>query len=125
MNIVRPALWQVKEFLQAPCRLAGTPWDEVEEAVRTYHAQVWGVCNPHLIAGFATKVTEEACDVWLAGGSDVRNWFAAAETAVSAFARQHGNDRLRIIGRRGWKRVLPHWELTGNDGDLVILELRI
>jgi len=69
------------------------------------------------------RAVDDALVIWLCVGAHVREWFGRAEAIVIAFAKQIGCDKLRIEGRKGWLRVLPHWQHVRTDGDCVVLEL--
>lgn len=71
------------------------------------------------------RATDGACVVWLCAGERVRDWHQEMERRVGEFARARGCDRLRIEGRKGWVRALPHWtKVAEHDGE-VTLELAI
>ena len=66
------------------------------------------------------RAEDNALVVWLGVGREVRLWHDIAEQYVSEFARAIGCDRLRIEGRRGWRRILKHWTVN-DDGDLELM----
>lgn len=112
---------EAKPFLEQVCEKAGKCWSEVAAMVAARHAQLWKIDS---VAVIATTVTDDGtCDIWLCGGASPRTWFSEAENVIGDFARRAGADRLRIIGRKGWRRVLPHWVEIGKDGELIVLEL--
>lgn len=67
------------------------------------------------------RTTDDRLRIWIGVGRDVRRWWRDAEREVSAFAREIGCDRLLIEGRKGWRRILPHWTKIGDDLELPLL----
>ena len=57
----------------------------------------------------AQAPTRRVCAVIYCAGQDLERWLPCAETHFTAWGRAMGCSRLRITGRRGWLRVLPHW----------------
>jgi len=100
---------------------AGSSEQEIRDKVEAGHTILWPTDDGLLLLDCAT---DGALVAWLGAGRNLRKWFAKAEAEIAEFARTHGCDRMRIEGRQGWKRILPHWEVV-SDGDLVILERRI
>ena len=90
---------------------------EIIEEVEAGKAIGWPVRDGFLLLA---RTADDAILVWIGVGKGVRNWFAEAEADVGAFARSVGCHKLRIEGRKGWQRVLPHWTRVGDD-----LELRV
>lgn len=81
------------------------------------HAIGWPVRDGFLVL---VRAADDALVVWIGVGRGVRGWCGEAEAAVSAFAREIGCRCLRIEGRRGWRRILPHWERVGDDLELEV-----
>lgn len=91
---------------------------ELREKLEGYHAIRWPVVGGEMVL---CRTEDDACLVWLGVGDG--DALRAAECAVKAFARDVGCTRLRIEGRRGWKRKLPHWTCRDEDDGTVTLEL--
>lgn len=100
---------------------AGSSEAEIRDKVERGHTILWPTDDGLLLLDCAT---DGALVIWLCAGRNVRSWFRSAEIEVGRFAAKHGCNRLRIEGRRGWKRLLPHWEVI-RDGDEVVLEYRL
>lgn len=88
---------------------------EIVEAFRDGHAVGWDVGEGYLILA---RTEDDALLVWIGVGRGVRKWSDEATREVVAFSRAIGCDRLRITGRKGWQRVLPHWTRVGDDLEL-------
>ena len=95
----------------------GSTEADIIEKVELGHATGWPVDGGFLVL---ERTTDDKLRIWLGVGIGVRRWCREAEREVSAFAREIGCHCLLIEGRRGWRRVLPHWTRVGED-----LELRI
>jgi hypothetical protein len=48
------------------------------------------------------------CRIWLAGG-DMAELTTEMLPQVEAWAKANGCTRMEIVGRKGWKRVLPEY----------------
>lgn len=90
---------------------------EIIEEVATGKAIGWPVDGGFLLLA---RTADDAVLIWIGVGRGVRTWCADAEAKVGAFARSVGCHKLRIEGRKGWQRILPHWTRVGDD-----LELRV
>jgi hypothetical protein len=82
----------------------------VEEAVLAGRALVWLATDGQAI--HAAAVTElhqtewrKVCEIVACGGNDRARWLHLIET-IEDFARAEGCSATRIIGRKGWARVL-------------------
>lgn len=92
---------------------------EVIEEVMKGHAIGWPVDGGFLVL---CRTEDDAILIWLGVGRGVRKWCGSAEADISAFARSIGCNKLRIEGRKGWQRVLPHWTRVGDDLELPLNE---
>lgn len=113
-------------MLKPAAEIGGHDWSEVTDKLATDHAQMWIVWDGSLIAALVTTVTTDGvCEAWLAGGREHRRWAHVADRVIPKAAKELGCSRVRIWGRRGWKRVFPHWHEVERDGVLVVLEREI
>jgi hypothetical protein len=81
--------------------------DDVREVLSGYGWCVWNCGN---LAWVLTKVTGEGdVEVLLAGGSRARECVGPWERAMIEEPAHKGRS-IFIDGRRGWSRLLPHWE---------------
>lgn len=102
----------------ALCKCAaegGSNGGEIIEKVLKGHSMGWPTADGFLVLDNAE---DGACVIWLGVGNAVRDWCGEAEREVSAFARESGCTKLRIEGRKGWRRVLPHWTVVGENLEL-------
>ena len=97
----------------------GADWSEVAADLDRDHAQLWEVRGgDRCLAAAVTRLCADgAAEFWLCGGTGMADWLSPLIDIVSRWARDEGKSRLRLIGRRGWKRALPGWTERG-----VILE---
>lgn len=49
----------------------------------------------------------------MASGVDFKTMWLPHEDELKDFAREFGCTKARLIGRKGWKKMLPHWRLVG------------
>jgi hypothetical protein len=84
----------------------------VEQNVLSGIAQLWlAVENRNdIIAAAITELhaTEwrKVCVIVACGGKDMSRWIELIEE-IEKFAKAEGCSRVRIVGRKGWERVLP------------------
>lgn len=106
--------WQPLEDLAVR---GGSKPGELKEKIEAGHAMIWPVESGHLVI---SRTEDDFLLVWLCVGKNVRDWWRSAEHGVSALARSVGCKGLRLEGRRGWRKILPHWTPVG-DEDLVLI----
>lgn len=75
----------------------------------------WPVDNGFLVL---ERTEDDSIRIWIGVGLNARQWCGTAEREISAFAREIGCNRLLIEGRKGWRRILPHWTQIGDDLEL-------
>lgn len=55
---------------------------------------------------------EKICVVALCGGEQLATWLKVAEETLSRHARAFNCSALVIVGRKGWSKVAPNFEIT-------------
>lgn len=90
---------------------------EIIEEVATGKAIGWPVSGGFLLLA---RTADDAILIWIGVGKGVRNWCGKAEAEISAFAKAVGCNKLKIEGRRGWQKILPHWTRVGDDLELPV-----
>lgn len=99
----------------------------VREDLRAAQKQLWGFQDGAVVTGIAvTQVYEtplgRACECYGAAGTETaRGQIDQILSEIERWARAVGCTRMRVVGRRGWKRRLRTYTDTGN----VILEKRL
>ena len=93
----------------------GSSATDIIDKVSAGHAMCWPVDNGFLVI---ERTEDDAIRIWIGCGLGVREWCGSAEREISAFAREIGCNRLLIEGRKGWRRILPHWTQIGDDLEL-------
>jgi len=89
---------------------------DVRALLETSDAQLWVARTDGALLGAAvTKVfdfpQERVVEVWLAAGDGFSRWGRFLKD-IEEWAATIGAKRVRIIGRRGWARVLDGYEVT-------------
>jgi hypothetical protein len=81
---------------------------------------LWLVIDREKItAATITSLVGDACEIVATAGTGVNNWVHLIE-GIEKYARAEGCVRVRIIGRKGWARLLPDYKQTA-----VVLERHI
>jgi hypothetical protein len=94
----------------------GSTAQDIIDKVSAGHAMGWPVEGGFLVL---ERTEDDYVRIWIGCGVNVRSWWREAEIEVSAFAKEIGCKGLRLEGRKGWRRILPHWERVGEE-DLVL-----
>ncbi len=66
-----------------------------------------------------TSLAGDACEIIAVGGVGHKDWIRFIE-GIEKYARAEGQKRVRIIGRKGWARLLPAYKQTA-----VVLERQL
>lgn len=107
--------------LQPAADAAGYSLEDLEVKLSTGHAMLWHVDGMTAV----TEVDEDGyCDIRLAGGKMARETVIKLERDLTTSPFHSSVKYLRLWGRKGWLRLLPHWTCCGYEDGLVILELK-
>lgn len=83
---------------------------------------LWLAYDGKQIKGIAiTGLFGDACEIIVAAGTDFHSWRHLIYD-LEAHARDENRQRMRLIGRRGWQRLLKEYKPVANVGDLIMLE---
>lgn len=100
----------------------GSNEGELLDKLAKGHSRLWPIEGGCLVID---RTVDGAALAWLGVGKGRLKALAKQEGAIAAMARADGCRVLRIHGRRGWIKIFPHWEVTGHDGELVVMELKL
>jgi len=110
------ALWgDVRAMLAPAMERGGNDWNALEDALAANLAQLWLATDPPMAA--VTRIDGDTLELWVAGGAVIEG-ARHLETAVEA-SKAAGTTNGRIIGRKGWARVLKPWGWRPEGGELV------
>lgn len=110
-------LWgPVRRLLDGAVRRGKNEWDDVIASLVSGRAQLWLTLADRPIAAMVTRRDGNTLEVWLAGGAVLSGSVPFLEIAIEA-SKQDGATNGRIIGRKGWDRVLrPYgWRREGDE----------
>ena len=104
------------------CIMAGYAGENLERNLSTGHAMIWRADGMTI----TSEVDEEdVCDIRLGGGKMTVEALRKLEHGVVTSPFHSSVKKLRIWGRKGWLRMLPHWTFCGFEDGLAILELEV
>lgn len=109
-------LWgPAKALLDQAVKRGKNEWPEVIASLMQGTAQLWLTVTDRPIAAMVTRRDGPTLEVWLAGGAVLSGSVPFLERAIAA-AKADGATDGRIIGRKGWSRVLaPYgWREAGD-----------
>lgn len=108
-----------RERLEPAARAAGYSLDTLDADLAAGKAMLWHVGD---ITATSEVDEENACDMRLAGGKMTFATMRELERVVTTSPFHVGVIKYRIWGRKGWRRVYPHWKFCGMEDGLAILE---
>ncbi len=92
-------------LLDMAVRKGGNEWADVRRALWNETAQLWLTVEDKPINATVTRLDGKTVEIWLCGGSVLSGALHYLETILAA-AKADGATNARIVGRRGWLRVL-------------------
>lgn len=109
----------VERMLAKAIERGGHTAEGIRRKLAEGRALVW-------IAGGGCVLTEvdqdNVCTVLLGGGQRAREWVGEIEAAIIASPAHREVETYRIVGRKGWKRLFPHWTYAGEHDGCAVLE---
>ncbi len=95
-------------------------FDHIESDVLIGGSLVWLAWDgENILAVAVTQVTGDICTIVACGGRGLKLWYGLI-SKLEEFARAEKCTRMRIIGRKGWARVLKtYWS------PCIVLERRL
>lgn len=115
----------VKHYIEAALRRGGLGrFSDLESDVLTGDALLWIVISkPHILCAAVTQIVMtdagKVCMIQACGGKDHSRWIGLIG-GIEKYAKDQNCICVRIMGRKGWARVLREYRETR-----VVLERRI
>ena len=105
-----------RRLLDKAVTKGGNRWIDVVRALSSGRAQLWLAIEGRPTSALVTRMDGTTLEVWLCGGAVLGRSLGCLETVIAA-ARQDGATDGRIVGRKGWLRVLkPYgWRQAGDE----------
>lgn len=107
-----PALWpQVRFHLQRAVDRGWSDWRVIEDDVLNNRSTLWVAYDLEGVhAAAITQVTwDGVCEIIACGGKRMKQ-FMPLLRQIEFFSRNAGCKAMRIIGRKGWARMLPDYK---------------
>ena len=84
-------------------------FDDIERDVLVGGSLAWLAWDGENVLAIAiTQTTNDICTIVACGGHGLRLWYGLIEK-LEDYARAEKCTRMRIIGRKGWARVLKNY----------------
>ncbi len=104
---------EVAPFLEKPLRLqSAMSIESVHADCRSGKFHLWLLPGK---AAFVTEVQqfpmERICMIVLCGGEDMGDWVVDADRTLTRYAASMGCKAMMIVGRSGWSRVNPAYQI--------------
>lgn len=105
--LIAPLLNRVKDRDWEP--------EDVRAELRKGSAQCWGTgdFDGILITRIETEGATKRCALWIAAGSGIEQGRDLLTNVIEPWAVANGCSYMRLIGRKGWSRVLPDYRNAG------------
>lgn len=86
---------------------------DVEQDVLTGGALLWLIWEAPIVLGatvtqIITQDDRKICMIVACGGEDAQSWVHLI-SKIETYAKTEGCELMRIIGRRGWIKILPDY----------------
>jgi hypothetical protein len=106
---------EIARLLDKAVARGGNDWSEVHAQVGDGRAQLWLAVENRPVAALVTRIDGDTLEIWLAGGT-ILAALPYIETIIEA-SKQAGATNGRVVGRKGWRRVLqPYgWHMRGDE----------
>ena len=108
---------------QAIIRTGISAFRDIEYNVLYGDDLLWICWEDRILCAGSTSLQEtdagKVCVITACGGSDMHRWLPLLEK-IESYAKAEGCKRTRIVGRRGWMRVLEGYEMKNVILDKVI-----
>ena len=77
-------------------------------------AQLWGIRDGSLVKGiWITKLEDDHGLIWIAAGEGLEQGLKLMAEHTEPWFKEKGCTSIRIIGRRGWERILKDFSFEG------------
>ena len=81
---------------------------DVRDEIDAGRAQWHGFEEVAVVTQILDRPLGSICIIWLVAGTMAE--LPSVEDAVADWATAHGCVEMRFTGRRGWLKMLPHWD---------------
>jgi len=105
-------------LLDKAVRRGGNDWGDVERKLDCGDAQLWLTVEDAPINATVTRMDGRTIEIWLCGGRVLPHALHFLETILKA-AKEAGATNARIVGRKGWERVLAPYGWRTVEDELV------
>lgn len=116
---VLPEFWgRVKGLIEKVISRSGDhTLESVYDDIANQNFQLWGYFTDDLSECRMVTVTQLTrfgsgriwCELVFCSGEDMEEWLPYL-SQIEVWAQTHGCDGMRIVGRKGWGRVLPGYK---------------
>lgn len=93
--------------------------EEVERDVLSGRSLLWLAWDGKIRAAAVTEIAKDVCTIVACAGGGMKSWLHLIKR-LESYARDEGCGMVRILGRKGWVRVLKNYQAKH-----VILERRL
>lgn len=88
---------------------------EIQEDIIKRHCQAWGMrSGSHVLAIWITRICDGPNGVYglvqVVAGAPLEQGLRIYREHIEPFFTEQGCEYIKIVGRRGWKKVLPDYE---------------
>lgn len=89
--------------------------DELRDELKLAKKQLWGIQDGAPILGICiTRLCGKCCEIYAAAGTQTkRGQIIELYNHIEQWARDIGCTRMRVIGRKGWMRMLAGYSQAG------------
>lgn len=99
-----------KEWIEAALEYADDchRFEDVAQGIREGRFQLWPAARGCMVTEIQVYPQKKVLNVFLAGGE--LDQLKDMEADMAAWGKAQGCNTATFYGRRGWERVMPHWD---------------
>src|SRR5512139_4333773 len=115
------AVWPLfRDSFEKPIKKFGvSDFADIERDVLEGRDQLWVAYEDSVKGAVTTALVGDACEIVVGAG---KIECLPLLEVIEQYGRKQNKRVMRVIGRKGWLRVLKHYKAVGTMGEAVVLE---
>lgn len=115
-------IWpHVEDFIKRGISRGPEDFDQLKQNIHSGLSLIWIAWDEKGLGVAVTGLFGDACEIISLAGTGLKGWVHSIES-IESYARAEGCKRMRLIGRKGWCRVLKDYRIAGYQQKLFVLE---
>src|SRR5512139_3417276 len=118
------AVWPLfRDSFEKPITKFGvSDFADIERDVLEGRDLLWVAYDgPEVVSALTTALVGDSCEIVVCAGKPLNECLPLLEV-IEQYGRKHNKRVMRIIGRKGWQRILKDYAAVGTMGKAVVIE---